>query len=416
VPAADAQLKEWDHITVRGDRGLAELAGKGVLHGTGTRQDPYVLEGVRVDRDLDIADTTAYLVLRDSIVQGQLKLNWLGQHVHVHHLRVADLRINENVKRTGDNTGGLLEDNAIAFIGQMRHFAGVFQGNQVGPKPSDALEQFLGDASVETLGKDEVWNLDGFDLADVHDNDVRGLVDIKLHGHYHGDCFLCLGHDHASNDTMHDHTDRWTSLAFHDNRIHVAQGTALLYRDTPHAADDRTAASEPDPELELPHVHHTLVRIERNQLDGPLEVKVFNSKDERHLDGSEGFLDIVGNRIALPSAPGPLPDSEATWGMDLHDARGVHLDLRDNSIAWVRRDTTALDPLLPARSDAGRVGIVLDHWQGSALRIVGNAVQGAATGLEARDFPAGTTWHLEGNAFEAEQPVDYDGSVKNAPS
>ncbi|MCA1812769.1 MAG: hypothetical protein LC624_02320, partial [Halobacteriales archaeon] len=334
LPAADAALKEYDHIIAAQDRGLAELSAKGVFAGSGTREDPYVLDGVRVDRDLSISDTDSYLVLRNSIVGGQLTLNWDGQHVHAHHLRVADLRINENVKRTGDNTGGLLENNAIAFIGQMRHFAGVFQANQVGPRPQNAIASFLGDEGVANVEDGEVWNFDGFDLAEVHDNDVEGLVDIKLHGHYHGDCFLCLGHSHAGQEPQHDHTTRWTSLEFRDNRIHVLQGTALLYRDTPHAGDDRTAASETSPALDMPHVHHTLIRLERNTMDGPLEVKVFNSKDERHLNGSEGWLDILGNRITLPSQPGLLPMDQPTIGMDLHDARGVHLAVRDNVIGW----------------------------------------------------------------------------------
>lgn len=415
IPARDDPgLRRLRNLEARGDRGLAELAAQGWLHGRGTREAPYVIEGLRVARDLTLSDTAAYVVVRGNVVLGQLTLNWNGDRVHVHHNDVRDLRVNENVERTGDATGGRIEHNRIGFVGQLRHYVGELAHNRVGPKPQGPFERALGDGGPELVPDAEVLNLDGFHGARVHHNVVEGLVDIKLHGHHHGSSFAAASHEHARPDGSAegvDHTERHHWLSFTDNAIAVARGPALVYRDTPHAADDRTASSEPNPELELPHVHRTWVELSRNALQGGgLVVRVFASGDERHLGGDEGALRVAGNRIAMPAGDG-LASPRGGAAMDLHDAKGVALLLEGNEARFAA--PAGLAGLLAGEPRG--VGVLLRGWEASDLRIEGNAVRGAGVGLRARDFDGATTWTLRGNDFDAATPVDYDGSVANEP-
>src|ERR1041384_7111869 len=106
----------------------------GVRDGSGTLADPYVISGYYVTGDLYLQDTDACFLITGNYISGQLSLNWNGQCVWVHHNFIGDLRVNENVKRTGDDTGGLIEDNQIAYVGQIRHYDGEVRNNVIGPR------------------------------------------------------------------------------------------------------------------------------------------------------------------------------------------------------------------------------------------------------------------------------------------
>jgi hypothetical protein len=421
VPDADDPgLRRLRSLDARTDRGLAELAAQGWIQGRGTREAPYLIEGLRVARDLTIADTAAHVIVRNNAVLGQLTLNWNGQAIHVHHNRITDLRVNENVAREGDVTGGLVERNVIGFVGQLRHYSGEFRENRIGPKPAGPFEAALGDSGLEVVPEQEVWNFDGFHGADVHHNVVQGLVDIKLHGHHHGSAFDALPHEHASSHGQAhgvDHQVRFHALGFHHNTITVQEGPALVYRDTPHAGDDRTAASETNPELELPHVHRTSVALEDNRLTGGgLVVRVFSSQDERHVGGDAGTLRIVRNVLTFHAPEGPVPGApllavrRGGVGLDLHDAQGVALVVEGNTVHFPAPGKGLVG------GKAEGIGILLRGWSGSALEVVANEVKGAGTGLRARAFDEATHWRLAGNAFDAPVQVDYDASVANQPT
>lgn len=416
IPARDDPgLRRLRSLDAVGDRGLAELAAQGYVQGKGTREAPYVIEGLRVAKDLSLSDTAAYVIVRNNAILGQLTLNWNGDKVHVHHNGIHDLRINENVARTGDVTGGLLERNKVGFIGQMRHYSGEFRENTIGPKPAGPFEAALGDTGPFQVGAGEVWNFDGFHGARVHHNVAVGNVNIKLHGHHHGSSYAAGSHDHADKAGRSegvDHTLRYHWLSFTQNTITVPSGAALIYRDTPHAGDDRTATSETNPELELAHVHHTFVELSENKLQGGgLVLRVFNSADERHLGGDQGSMSIARNKVHFPAAKNALGVAAAGSGVgfDLHDAQGLKLRLEGNEVTF--EPPTGL-----LGGKAKGTGILLRGWAGSDLGILDNAVRGADVGLRARDFDEATSWALLRNSLDARVPVDYDGSVANEPS
>lgn len=417
----DPGLRRLRNLEATTDRGLAELAAQGWLSGKGTRDDPYIVERLRVDNDLTLRDTSDYVIVRENVVLGQLTLNWNGQRIHVHHNAVRDLRVNENVERFADVTGGLIERNHIGFIGQLRHYSGEFRENQVGPKPTGPFEMALGDSGPFQVADLEVWNFDGFHGARVHHNVVVGNVNIKLHGHHHGSSYAAGAHEHATDMGRAegvDHSMRYHWLSFVNNTITVPSGPALIYRDTPHAGDDRTANSETNPELELAHVHHTFVELGENRLNGGgIVLRVFNSDDERHKGGDEGEMRIAQNRIRFPAPEGAaaLLARGNGIGLDLHDAQGLAIAVQGNEVVFEAGSAKSGLPLLGKAAESKGLGLLLRGWAGSALIIADNSVQGAAVGLRAREFDAATQWWLRDNAFDAATPVDYDGSVANEP-
>lgn len=317
VPAR-AEAGELEHqlrsFRIRGDLGFEEMVDRGYVTGSGTLEDPYVLEALRVRGDLEVRDTTKPFILRNSLVEGQLRLSYVGPLAYVHHNRIHDLRVNENLERSESTTSGLFEHNVVAFIGQLRHFSGEFRHNTVGPRPAGIVSEFLSDSGPKSLPEGLVWNFDGYHGALVHNNTVFGRTDVKLHGHYHGDCAVCPAHDHA--DMAHfppqnvreaglepgsHHSFRHHAMAFVDNTITVDEGVSLRFYDEAHAGDDRTANSEPNRYLEDLHDHHTRLTVARNTFEGgSLALDVLNPDDQRHEGRtSEAVVSLVGNTVTL---------------------------------------------------------------------------------------------------------------------
>src|SRR5207248_6943411 len=80
-------------------------------------------------------------------------------------------------------------------------------------------------------------------------------------------------------------------------------GFGLRYNDLNHAGDDRTATSEQEPDLNLPHVHHTRIAIRDNQISGgSLRVVVLNAPDDHHLPGESAYLVLENNTVSLTNA------------------------------------------------------------------------------------------------------------------
>src|SRR6185436_14378405 len=134
VPSADdaRKLEEVSSLRIIEDKGFNPK--NGVRSGEGTLDDPYVISGYYVTGDLYLGDTSDCFVVTGNYIAGQLSLNWNGACVWVHHNFIGDLRVNENVERTGDDTGGLVELNQIAYVGQIRHYDGEFRNNVVGSR------------------------------------------------------------------------------------------------------------------------------------------------------------------------------------------------------------------------------------------------------------------------------------------
>ncbi|MGQ0534755.1 MAG: hypothetical protein ACT4PT_01640 [Methanobacteriota archaeon] len=433
---ADARaLEEVRRLVIESD---AEFSDVDFVTGSGTAEDPYVFDGLYVRGDLYIADTSEYFVVRNSYIAGQLSLNWVGDRAYVHHNYIRDLRVNENVERTGDPTAGLIEANAIGFVGQLRHFDGVFRDNTVGPKPPGFFEEIIGDSGVAiTLFQDDVvFNFDGFNGADVYRNAIIGAVDIGLHGHHHSNGFTAVTHNHgeAHGAGAMDHGDRWHSLKFHENEISITSGlTALRFEDENHAGDDRTARSESDEALEAPHVHHTKVLILRNTLrGGNLLVDVFIEDEDRyHKEASPSALVVKDNTITLTGPKDSTPNAEQAlfrWqayraqdGVRIESATDFLVTLEGNTIrneaGKEQNDPLAAVPFAAEWFGAGPpAGLSFSDFAAGSMDVHRNAVAHFPVGIRARYFDESVDWTLSDNAYEdVDREVDTDDSVESEP-
>ncbi len=433
--ASDARsMTEVRSIVIRSDSDATPEAG--INTGSGTLEDPFVITGYYVTGDLFIADTDSCFIVKENYIGGQLTLNWNAQCVHVHHNFVRDLRVNENVDRTGYATGGLLEHNKIEFIGQLRHYDGEFRHNIVGPRTSDSMW----DAVLETVpwlfGEDpRVANIDGFNQGLIHHNTFYGSVDLDLHGHHHGTGFYSPhSHYHGeemSRDMAHDHTLRWTSVFFTDNEVIDPEGYGLRYEDRNHAGDDRTARSEDEDDLELDHQHFTRVVLARNAIvDAGLVIDVFNADDRNHYTRNPGWLEIIDNSIEF-QAP-PADDTlglEMPWWNDAFErmaalrvfaAKEVEVTIEGNTISTkpMERNSGPLSAVnnLWGYNDVEPSAIDLRQISDADITVKDNTATGFTIGVRAHELDSLTVWRLSGNDFGgAQHPVFYDESVENRP-
>ncbi len=433
--ASDARnLEQLRSIVIRGDSEATPEAG--IRLGSGTLTDPFVISDYYVTGDLFLADTDACYVIKNNYIGGQLTLNWNAQCVHVHHNFVRDLRVNENVDRTGYATGGLLEYNKIEYIGQLRHYDGEFRYNVVGPRTSNSMWDDILETVPWIFAHDpRVANVDGFNQGLIHHNTFYGSVDLDLHGHHHGTGFYAP-HSHyhgeeSGRDMPHDHTLRWTSVFFTDNEVIDPDGYGLRYEDRNHAGDDRTARSEDEDDLELEHQHFTRVVLARNAIqDAGLFVDVFNADDRNHYTRNPGWLEIRENTIDFKA-----PDSEDLLGLEfpwwnepyertaalrVFAAKEVTMVVEGNSISYQDTERQA-GPLsvvnnLWGYNDIHPTAIDVRLIKDADITIADNTARGFTIGVRAHEFDELTVWRLAGNDFgSAKHPVFYDDSVQNAP-
>jgi hypothetical protein len=407
----------------------------GVRSGSGTLEDPYVITGWYITGDLYLADTDACVEIKENFIRGQLSLNWNGQCVFVHHNYIRDLRVNENIRRDGYATGGLMEMNKIDYIGQLRHYDGEFRHNVVGPRgPLNLFEQVFETVPLPFFHDPRVANVDGFNQGIIHHNTFHGSVDLDFHGHHHGsDFFASHSHYHGRDSGRmaehdHDHTDRWTSVFFTDNLIVDPEGWGLRYEDQAHAGDDRRAASEQEETLELDHVHHTWVQIARNTIEGaPLWVDVYHADDRNHKAPMEGKLEIIGNTVHMAEREreGLLFFDWSNYfprnaGIAIWQAKEVDIIVADNTVTWKPLQQSGTQ--LPIVDDWFRyeayppTGIVLQGARAADIEVSGTTAAGFTYGVFAQHFDEHTQWRVIGNDFgKAKQEVWYDDSVANEP-
>lgn len=432
VPDAVAarDLDEVHHLAIHSDEDFDP--SNGVRRGNGTLADPYIIEGYYVTGDLYIADTDACFVVRENYIGGQLSLNWNGLCAHVHHNHIDDLRVNENIERTGFATGGLIELNKISFLGQLRHYDGEFRHNVVGPYvPQDIFDEVMETVPLPWTEGFRIANVDGFNQGIIHHNTFHGSVDLDLHGHHHGTGFFAThSHYHGSGegDMGHDHTDRWTSVAFTDNLIIDPEGYGLRYDDENHAGDDRTARSEDEEQLNEDHRHHTHIKILRNTVEGAgIWIDVFNADDRNHHTRNPGWLDVVDNTVTVieredgPLAPLIRFGYEPRAGIYLEVAKEVDALVSGNRVTWV--------PLEDGNDPVGDLVGAMFSWEeaSSGIRlwkvsdanvtIEGNTVEAFAFGIMAQHLDEKVAWDVRDNAFiDVQKEVWWDESVANEPS
>ncbi len=381
----------------------------GVRSGSGTASDPFVISDWDVSW-IEIKDTDAHVVIRNNVVD-HLVLDWIGGGIDVHDNQVGDLRVNQNRKRTGDPTSGVIENNTFRVVGQLRHFDGIFQNNVVGSKDGAPVE-------VPFFTNKRAVNFDGFNGSIFRNNTIYGYMDARLHGHHHSSGFTEASHyhgdaapKHADHDMM-DHTVRYHQVHIYGNKIYADYYYALAYLDTAHSANDRTAASETEKTLNDPHVHYTKVFMHDNELVGAgLYVDVFNAKDERHKAYGRGLVEISDNKIVLHRSEDVTEKFWSRNGIDVGQAREITLRILDNTIVGPE----APDAVGSLTADWEPVsGINLWSVDKGDLFLSGNSVSRAAYGIKAYDFTKTVNWTIgELVTNEVDHSVYWDSSVAN---
>ena len=404
APAAaeDESLKPHDNITIRSDEQFD--AAHGVVAGSGTPKDPYVISGWKVHH-IHIADTAAAVVIENNDIPGQLILNWNGPYIRVADNKIGDLRVNQNVKRTGAATGGLIADNSFGRVGQLRHFDGVFEHNIVKP-PRGLFDPIFGPV--------DAVNFDGFNGAVFRENTLYGPLKVKLHGHHHGSDFGESSHQHShgahSMDAPEtDHTKRYHEVFVQNNTIHSSGPYALRWTDSAHRGDDRTAASEENEALNKPHQHWTKVRLTGNRLVGSgLYVDIFNADDQNHTATGHGSVEILDNIITLQRADTEAFDSR--HGIQVWNAKDLDLRIARNQIVSEIEENAATE--LWQRT----TGILLEDLDVANAYIAKNQVTNSYYGVRASYFTETVNWWVTGLATDqVTEDVYYDQSVSNPP-
>ena len=380
----------------------------GVRHGKGTKKHPYVIEGWELGR-LEIHDTNRYVVIRNNIISN-LTLDWVGHRVKVVRNRIGDLRVNQNVERTGTATSGVIKNNRFGRVGQLRHWDGLFANNVVGTPPTS--ESFQLDFGQ---GSPRIANFDGFNGARYRNNTFFGYVEIRLHGHHHSSSFGDTSHYHGAGDGHGKpgltHMKRFHQARFVDNKIYALGPYGLIYTDSNHAGNDRTATSETNEALNDPHEHTTKVAFLRNELIGSgIMVDIFNADDsQKHLRTQTGHFTIRGNTIKLREYR-EMVDGWSTppVGIEVHQARDLHLIIANNKIAG----PTAEAHRATTDQVGGYVasGIQLLDVEKAFIHISNNTVMNRVAGVYARRFNRVQWWINDLKTEGVDTEVDYDES------
>lgn len=382
----------------------------GVRGGAGTASDPFVISNWDVS-SIQIQNTDAHVVITDNSVDF-LVLDWIGGGIEVRNNEIGDLRVNQNRKRTGDPTSGVIENNRFEVVGQLRHFDGIFQNNVVGSKDGPMVD-------VPFFTDKRAVNFDGFNGSIFRNNTIYGYMDARLHGHHHSSGFTEESHYHGDAAPKHeehegmDHTVRYHQVHIYGNKIFADHHYALAYLDTAHSANDRTAASETEKTLNLPHIHYTKVFLHDNELVGAgLYVDVFNAKDQLHKETARGLMEISDNKIVLHHTEDATQRFWARNGIDVYQAQDINLRILDNTITGPE----AGDALSGMTGENDVAGINLWNLDKGDLFLSGNSVAQAAYGVKASRFSKTVNWTIgELATKDVGQSVYWDSSVENPP-
>jgi hypothetical protein len=367
----------------------------GVSSGSGTSSDPYVIRGLQINI-LRIENTSKYLEITRNTIAGQLILDWAGDRLNVTENRVGDLRVNRNVARTGLPSSGTITHNTFGVVGQLRHWDGTFAHNVVGFK--DRLN-------------DQAVNFDGFNGSRFLSNTIYGFVVARLHGHHHSSAYGDPSHMHASHSDDVDHSQRYHSVLISGNLIRTTHEFALQYTDTNHAANDRTAPSETNKDLNLPHAHHTRVGLTNNVLQGAgILVNVFNADDPKHKDTYRGSFTIDGNRISL--AKDDFFSFRQLIGIDVMNAKDLNLAITRNTV----RGQRVSGPFAFLEQWDSNAGIFLRTLDLGRVMVAHNTVTNRVYGVRAENFTKTVRWTIRDLATANVQDAESYSNVPNEPA
>ena len=419
APTAGAEeRRQCDNVFITSDREFNPA--NGITSGAGTPRDPYVISGCDVN-SVTIKDTSAALVITNNTIN-RLVLDWNGGFVKVLDNEIGDLRVNQNVRRTGEPTSGLIANNKFGIVGQLRHFDGVFENNVV----TGELPQGTFTFEIPFFENGQAVNFDGFNGSRFRNNKITGFVTMRLHGHHHSSGFEENSHyhgakpeAHAAHGEMVDHTQRYHRVYFTNNTITSPGPYALNYVDTAHSANDRTAASETNEALNKPHVHYTRVIMNNNRLIGSgLYVDIFNADDQRHLGTRTGHLEIRNNTIELVQESGQEPffSWEENAGISIYRAKDVHAMIAGNKITNKDERTDLERSQVPFMSPLEISGIKLYYVEKGQIHLANNSVSSTDFGVWASQMPKTTEWWIHGLDLKSVPlAVYWDNSVANPP-
>lgn len=395
---ADERPAPHPNVTISSNADFT--AANGVRSGNGTKAKPFVISGWEM-RNITIKNTDKWVTIRNNAITGRLVLDWIGDRVNMHHNVVNDMRLNQNVRRTGMPTDGVIVRNRFRTVGQLRHWDGLFADNVVGD-PNNLRARSV--------------NFDGFNGARFVRNTIYGHVDARLHGHHHSSGWGEATHDHSHETPAGEasvHRYRYHEVTIAQNLIRSTSSYGLAYLDTAHALNDRRAPSEQDPNLNKPHVHFTKVNIAGNRLDGAgILVNVFQANDNLHPWFVRGYVDIRDNRIRLDEDRSLF--FKNLQGIEVLRAQAMTLRVIGNSIAGWR--ASADDPMRFLESFDNNAGILLNTIDDASISIIRNSVANRINGVRATQMTPTVHWTVkELKTSGVDNRVSYNNSVANKP-
>jgi hypothetical protein len=139
-------------------------------------------------------------------------------------------------------------------------------------------------------------------------------------------------------------------------------------------------------------------------------VDIFNATDtEKHLRTATGHMTIKGNSIKLEEYRETVDGwSSPPTGIEVHEARDLHLTIANNKIAGPAAETSRTT----TDSIGGNVasGIELLNLEKASVHLVNNFVTNRVSGVYARQFNR-VQWWIHGLRTEGvENQIDYDNS------
>jgi hypothetical protein len=215
---------------------------------------------------------------------------------------------------------------------------------------------------------------------------------------------------------MVDHTKRYHQVWVTNNTIHSGDYYGLLYTDSNHAGNDRTATSETNPDLNKPHVHTTKVNLTGNKVYGAgIQVNIFNADDERHLGTKTGSMKIKNNKVFVQQADFEADDTFSSKdGIAISQANDVNLSIVGNTVDGSYGETDVTTDI-QKRFDYGS-GIYLWDLNQAKVKILDNTVIDRTYGVHASSMSDSVKWWIAGlRTSGVEDDVYYDSSVKNEP-
>ncbi|MHB8606029.1 MAG: hypothetical protein ACYDCK_12325 [Thermoplasmatota archaeon] len=372
------------HLERHGPIVITSLAAfspiNGVRSGNGSPSNPFVISDIYAP-ELIVRDVAASYTIRHVYVSGTLGLDWTGPGARVESSFAGFLETNTNTKHHAPATWADIVGDQFGAV-RLRHAGGTLTGDSIGPGTADAPE-FL---SLEVQGYNGLL---------VANDTVRGPVEFRLHGHHFAGSFAdaWMPMDMMGTNA----TNRYVAISIENNTFIDPSGRGVAISDRAHAANDRTANSEPDPSLNAPHRHFTEIRFIENTIEGaPIVIEDPNARDPRHLPGGETTILLEGNTVKNPLRG---------FGILIENAHDTNMTLLNNDVFF----TGARIP--------DSTGILVRGRDGGSLAASGGMLMNLDYGVRAERVARDSPWSVRDVAFhDVTHPIWWDDTVATPPT